>query len=69
MVGLRGRAETEIISEGTVFVRGELWRARSPMKIARGEIIRVTGVEGLTLEVEAEKDDAVEPRKASALEG
>jgi membrane-bound serine protease (ClpP class) len=53
MVGLRGRAETEIISEGTVFVRGELWRARSPMKIARGEIIRVTGVEGLTLEVEA----------------
>lgn len=69
MVGLRGRAETEIISEGTVFVRGELWRARSPMKIARGEIIRITGVEGLTLEVEAEKDDAVEPRKASALEG
>jgi membrane-bound serine protease (ClpP class) len=69
MIGLRGRAETEIIPEGTVFVRGELWRARSPMKIARGESIRVTGVEGLMLEVEVEKDDAVEPRKASALEG
>jgi membrane-bound serine protease (ClpP class) len=69
MIGLRGRAETEIVPEGTVFVRGELWRARSHMKIARGESIRVTGVEGLMLEVEVEKDDAVEPRKASALEG
>jgi membrane-bound serine protease (ClpP class) len=68
MIGLRGRAETEIIPEGTVFVRGELWRARSPMKIARGEIVRVIGVDGLTLEVEVEKDDAVAPRKASALE-
>jgi membrane-bound serine protease (ClpP class) len=68
MIGLRGRAETEIVSEGTVFVRGELWHARSPMKIARGGIVRITGVDGLTLEVEAEKDEAIAPRKASALE-
>ncbi|HWP42281.1 MAG TPA: nodulation protein NfeD [Blastocatellia bacterium] len=68
MIGLRGRAETEIVQEGMVFVRGELWRARSPMKIARGEQVRVVGVDGLMLEVEAEKSEAVAPKKASAIE-
>jgi membrane-bound serine protease (ClpP class) len=68
MIGLKGRAETEIAPEGTVFVRGELWRARSQMKIAQGESIRVIGLRGLTLEVEAEKDEVFEPRKASAID-
>jgi membrane-bound serine protease (ClpP class) len=68
MIGLRGRAETDIAPEGTAFVRGELWKARSIMKIARGEGIRVIGVEGLTLDVEAEPSSTVAPRKASAIE-
>ena len=69
MVGLKGRAETAIEPEGRVFVRGELWRARSQTKIAAGENVRVLGVEGLTLEVGlAERDVAVAPKQASAIE-
>ena len=68
MIGLRGRAQTAIAPEGTIFVRGELWRARSQMSIAAGEDVRVTGIEGLTLDVEAEKDTAIVPKKASAIE-
>ncbi len=69
MIGLRGRAETAIAPEGRVFVRGELWRARSQAKIAPGEDVRVVGVDGLTLEVDlAERDAAVAPKQASAID-
>lgn len=68
MIGLLGRAETAIAPQGTVFVRGELWRARSQMSIARGEGVRVRGVDGLTLDVEVEKDIAVIPKTASAVD-
>src|SRR5215468_4117509 len=69
MIGLKGRAETAIEPEGRVFVRGELWRARSQTKIAAGENVRVVGVEGLTLEVDlAERDAAVAPKQASAID-
>jgi membrane-bound serine protease (ClpP class) len=69
MIGLKGRAETAIVPEGRVFVRGELWRARSRVKIAAGESVRVIGVNGLTLEVDlAEKDAAIAPRQASAID-
>ncbi|HST20591.1 MAG TPA: NfeD family protein, partial [Blastocatellia bacterium] len=68
MIGLRGRAQTAIAPEGTIFVRGELWRARSDMRIAAGEDVRVTDIDGLTLDVEAEKNTAVVPKKASAIE-
>jgi membrane-bound serine protease (ClpP class) len=69
MIGLKGRAETAIEPEGRVFVRGELWRARSQTKIAAGENVRVLGVEGLTLEVDlAERDVAVAPKQASAID-
>jgi len=69
MIGLKGRAETAIEPEGRVFVRGELWRARSQTKIAAGENVRVVGVEGLTLYVDlAERDTAVAPKQASAID-
>jgi membrane-bound serine protease (ClpP class) len=68
MIGLRGRAQTTIAPEGMVFVRGELWHARSQMSIAPGEGVRVLGLDGLTLAVEAEKDSAVAPKKASAID-
>jgi len=69
MIGLKGRAETAIEPEGRVFVRGELWRARSQTKIAAGENVRVVGIEGLTLEVDlAERDVAVAPKQASAID-
>jgi len=68
MIGLTGKAETAVGPQGTVFVRGELWRARSQMRIAPGERVRVTGMSGLTLDVEAEKDAAVIPKNASAVD-
>ncbi len=68
MIGLIGRVETAIAPEGTIFVRGELWKARSKMSIAPGESVRVTGMDGLVLEVEAETDDAASLKSASAID-
>jgi membrane-bound serine protease (ClpP class) len=68
MIGLKGYAETAIEPEGRVFVHGEIWQARSKVKIATGEGVLVTGIDGLTLEVElAGKDFA--PKQVSAIEG
>jgi membrane-bound serine protease (ClpP class) len=53
IIGLTGRAHTPIAPQGTIFVRGELWRARSQMNIAPGTGVRVTDIKGLTLDVEA----------------
>jgi membrane-bound serine protease (ClpP class) len=42
--------------EGRVRLRGEIWRARSSFPAPTGERVRVTGVDGLTLEVGPESD-------------
>jgi len=68
MIGLHGRAQTPIAPEGMIFVRGELWKARSKMNIAKGEGVRVISLKGLTLDVEAEKDSEKVPREASAID-
>lgn len=52
LIGLTGRAESEIAGEGLVFVRGELWKAYSKIKIPQGTNIRVVGFYELALEVE-----------------
>ena len=57
MVGLEGQAETALMPEGKVFVRGELWDAWSPVRLERGAPVRVTGVRGLRLEVTAASPD------------
>jgi membrane protein implicated in regulation of membrane protease activity len=36
---------------GLVFVRGELWQARSPDPLHPGEQVRVEALDGLTLDV------------------
>lgn len=38
--------------EGRVRLRGEIWRARCPAGAGVGDQVRVSGVRGLTLEVE-----------------
>jgi membrane-bound serine protease (ClpP class) len=68
MIGQIGRAQTAIAGGGTVFVRGELWRARSRMRIEPGEPVQVTGLNGLTLEVEPDGSSAVTPRETSAID-
>jgi membrane-bound serine protease (ClpP class) len=47
IVGMEG----VVRDDGQVFVRGELWRARSTDRLAPGEHVRVAGMDGLTLDV------------------
>jgi membrane-bound serine protease (ClpP class) len=52
LIGALGEAKTEIFTEGSVQVAGELWAARSQQPIPNGAKVRVTGREGFILEVE-----------------
>jgi membrane-bound serine protease (ClpP class) len=47
IVGMEG----VVRGDGQVFVRGELWRARSPERLRPGEHVRVADLDGLTLDV------------------
>src|SRR5687768_5453751 len=49
--GTTGEAITACDPEGSVRVRGEIWKARSDSPVARGEQIVVEAVDGLTLSV------------------
>ena len=57
MIGLEGRAETSLLPEGKVSVRGELWDAWSPVRIEQGEQVRIVGIRGLRLEVTSASAD------------
>lgn len=52
MIGERAKVIEPCVPEGTVRLRGEIWAARSLTGAGAGESVRVTGVDGLTLEVE-----------------
>jgi len=54
LMGMNGIARSDIHKEGTVYVQGEEWTARSQAPILAGSRIRVTGREGLMLLVEEE---------------
>lgn len=58
LVGLPGEARQMIDPEGAVHVKGTLWRARSSSgePIPAGTRVRVKGVDGLILRVEAEPE-------------
>ena len=43
--------------EGHVRVHGEVWRARGPDRLRRGDRVRVAGIDGLTLTVETEPQE------------
>ncbi|MFP6663083.1 MAG: nodulation protein NfeD [Deltaproteobacteria bacterium] len=58
MIGALGEVREAIDPEGQIFVRGELWKARSRDRLAVDRKARVISVEGLTLGVEA-----VDPEK------
>lgn len=51
MVGLTGTVVAALAPEGTVKIRGELWRARAAGNIPAGEKVLVVGQEGLKLTV------------------
>jgi membrane-bound serine protease (ClpP class) len=51
LVGRVVEVSDECRPTGRVRVQGELWNARCPEGAARGERVRITGLDGLTLEV------------------
>ncbi len=51
LLGERAEVTASCDPVGRVRLRGELWRARAEEPVGAGELVRVTGVDGLTLEV------------------
>jgi membrane-bound serine protease (ClpP class) len=56
LIGAVGEARTEVHSEGSVYVGGENWSARSEKIIKPGAPVRVLDREGLMLKVEEIKE-------------
>ena len=52
MVGTLGEAMTTLAPRGQVKIDGEIWEARAEQGVRAGDTVRVTRVDGLTLEVE-----------------
>ena len=65
MIGEMGEAATGVAPDGTVLIRGALWRARTnrATPIDEGAAIRVVAIDGLTLEVEPEEGGAIDYRE------
>jgi membrane-bound serine protease (ClpP class) len=53
MLGAIGIAQEELAPRGQILVRGELWFAEATDAIPAGAHVKVTGVRGLTLQVES----------------
>jgi membrane-bound serine protease (ClpP class) len=51
LIGMSGVATTALDPEGTVFIRGEYWRARADAPIDAQERVEATAVQGLELRV------------------
>jgi membrane-bound serine protease (ClpP class) len=61
LIGLVGEARGRLAPEGPVYVKGAMWRGRTAgADIAQGTPVRVRGVDGLVLRVEAEPADRPE---------
>ena len=59
LIGLVGEARGRLAPDGPVYVKGAMWRGRSTGdEIASGSAVRVRGVDGLILRVEAEPGPA-----------
>jgi len=52
LLGEVGEVLTDGLDEGWATVRGETWRVHSATPLARGQLVRVTRLDGLTLHVE-----------------
>jgi membrane protein implicated in regulation of membrane protease activity len=59
LTGAKGTATETLCPAGYVTVKGELWKAEIPdgsPPVGKGEVVRVKGLRGLKLLVQAEKD-------------
>jgi membrane-bound serine protease (ClpP class) len=59
MLGGAGEVLADFIGEGWAIVHGETWRVRSSTPLARGDRIRVTRIDGLTLDVEPQSSKPI----------
>ena len=57
VVGMTGRALTDILSDGSVYVDGENWSATSDTKISKGSMVVVNERSGLVLKVTLPEDE------------
>ena len=55
LIGMIGEARSDILLEGTVYVAGEEWTARSEKKIHAGSQVKIINRDGLILQVEPVK--------------
>ena len=53
LIGASGTALTDVYHEGEVFVHSERWSAISDSPLRKGQVVVVTGIDGLTLKVRA----------------
>ncbi|MDD2338015.1 MAG: nodulation protein NfeD [Geobacteraceae bacterium] len=54
LVGEKGHADSDIMPDGKVLIRGEYWEAWSDNPVSRGEKVIVVSVEGMRVKVEKE---------------
>ncbi len=52
LIGKVGEVQTDVFTDGSVYVGGEEWTARSESFIPKGAAVRVVGRQGLVLQVE-----------------
>jgi membrane-bound serine protease (ClpP class) len=57
LVDATGTVVQDFSGEGRIHIHGESWQARSPAPLKRGQNVRVTRVDGLTLHVEPKQED------------
>jgi membrane-bound serine protease (ClpP class) len=63
LVGSRAVAVEDFSERGAVRVQGEVWAARTRRPVHRGDALKVTGLDGLTVIVESEQDIPPAPEK------
>ena len=56
LVGMRGVAKTALTPDGTVFLRGEHWRATADEELPEGAAIEAVAVDGMRLRVKRASD-------------
>ncbi len=65
IIGAQGMVLDDMQTEGWAQVQGERWRIVSRVPLARGQRVRVSRIEGLTLSVEPDAEQPVEHRNNS----
>ncbi|MDQ6986309.1 MAG: nodulation protein NfeD [Mariprofundaceae bacterium] len=56
MTGAFGEAVEDFDTQGKVHIHGEIWQATAISPISKGQTVRITGMQGLILSVEAKED-------------